>query len=614
MGAAPAPVWPAGGPAPGVGPPEAFVLFATRGGRELALASNLAYEVWLDGRFAGDGAHRCAAGEAPLETWDARGAREVLVRVHWIDPERTVVYLRRAWPDPFLALEDPAAWTCALDASTRASGAKAASQLPRQNVVASPPAPGELLPLAPARLAREWRLADPGIRRARAVPVALRPIARREGAADAPFDPCAGDDLSERPAAWAEGELPRGVVCTTFDLGAIALHRVEVGPTAGPVALCWGEVPRFEATWATSNRGDVGLVDAVAAGPGGAPFGWRGGRYLHVLHQAPDPPPLAAWRREYPLDWRALPAPADPRDAEILAACRANLVACTDGGLVDTCWRERAQWTGDLRASAAALRALATNDEPVALALRQIATSYDEPAAMVQAVWPASLPFDKPLFIPGYHLAFCLTAVEHGLERLPPAVAGLPARSLAAWRERYLGADGLLDGYPWGCWWFVDWDVERRPPETMVGADAVTHAWFHQASRALGLPGLDPAGFEAAFWTGRAFALDRGGGESPQATAAALLAFPDSPRREAALDWLQAEEAAGGLARRVTPYFGWFVAAALALRSREAMLGFVRGFYGPRAARWGTIPEKTHDDASLAHGWSVGVAALLVSP
>jgi hypothetical protein len=47
-----------------------------------------------------------------------------------------------------------------------------------------------------------------------------------------------------------------------------------------------------------------------------------------------------------------------PDDEAIVAACRANLIACVDGGAVDTCWRERAQWTGDLRMSTAALGAL----------------------------------------------------------------------------------------------------------------------------------------------------------------------------------------------------------------------------------------------------------------
>jgi hypothetical protein len=41
------------------------------------------------------------------------------------------------------------------------------------------------------------------------------------------------------------------------------------------------------------------------------------------------------------------------------------------------------------------------------------------------------------------------------------------------------------------------------------------------------------------------------------------------------------------------------------------MLRFVREFYGPIVARHGTIYEKTTDTASLAHGWSVGVAALI---
>lgn len=95
-------LWPADGPRPGAGPPEAFVLFAARGRRTLRLASNLAYEVWLDGRFAGDGGHRCVDGEAPLDAWDATGADEVLLRLHWLDPTRTQVYLRRPRARPAL--------------------------------------------------------------------------------------------------------------------------------------------------------------------------------------------------------------------------------------------------------------------------------------------------------------------------------------------------------------------------------------------------------------------------------------------------------------------------------------------------------------------------------
>lgn len=255
-----------------------------------------------------------------------------------------------------------------------------------------------------------------------------------------------------------------------------------------------------------------------------------------------------------------------------------------------------------------ALRALATNDEPVALALRQLAASYVEDAAMVQAVGPASPP-RVPLFIPGYHPAFCLAVAEHGPARLPD-VAALARRSLARWTERY-ARGGLLEGFPESSWWFVDWDPERGAPTQRAPglADAVTTAWFHEACAAHGVPSpVDASAFDAAFWTGTAYRLERPDGpDSPQATAAAVCAFPGSPRAPAALDWLLAEQAAG----RVTPYFGLFVARALGLRSRAHQLAFVREHYGPRAARWGTIPEKTTDGASLAHGWSVGVAALL---
>jgi hypothetical protein len=53
---------------------------------------------------------------------------------------------------------------------------------------------------------------------------------------------------------------------------------------------------------------------------------------------------------------------------------------------------------------------------------------------------------------------------------------------------------------------------------------------------------------------------------------------------------------------------------AFAERSREAALEFVREYYGPIAERWGTIVERTNADYSLAHGWSVAVAALAVRP
>lgn len=624
-------VWPREGPRPGSGPPEDFVLFETDGGRELTLASNCPYEVWLDGVFAGDGGHRSVAGEAPRDSWpSAREARRVTVRVHWIDGERTTLYVRRAHADPFLAVEEAAAWTAHRDASIVATPTKASGQLPRQNVASGRPTPGLALALGAASLACDWACVDFGIARPRVVPVAPREIGRLVGdrvpatdgrGAVGAFDPCAASDLAADPIAWSRDGLPRGVACTSLDLGRIALHRVEVDAPRGPCALAWSEVPSFAETWASSNRIDVRLVDAVPAGAvSAAPFGWRGGRYLHVLHRGDAAPVLRVWRREYPLTWREVAA-ADPRDSVILDACRANLVACVDGGLVDTCWRERGQWTGDVRMSAAAVRALTRNDEVVTLALRQIAASYDERTAMVQGVWPASPPGGRPVWIPGYHLAFCLAVSEHGEERVPE-LATLARASLEAWRARY-AKGGLLDGFPDGCWWFVDWDPSRRRPKGVpsspddpagVGApDAVTHAWLEEACCAFGVASpIDAGAFERAFWNGTAYRLRPEGTESPQASAAAVLAYPRSAHAESAVAWLLAQHAAGQIDARCTPYFATFVARAVGTRSADAMRALVRDLYHPRAARWGTIPEKTTDAASLAHGWSVGVAPLLV--
>jgi hypothetical protein len=67
-------------------------------------------------------------------------------------------------------------------------------------------------------------------------------------------------------------------------------------------------------------------------------------------------------RAQYPFKWIADLPDSSGCDA-IVQACKRNLVACVDGGVVDTCWRERAQWTGDARMSGMAMRGLAMNPE-----------------------------------------------------------------------------------------------------------------------------------------------------------------------------------------------------------------------------------------------------------
>ena len=120
--------------------PEQVLLFESAGGRPLTLASNCPYEVWLDGRFAGDGGHRCAPGEAlPADAWpEAASARAIRVRLHWIDPSQTEVFFRCLFDDPFFAELPPAgSWSCSLDETVRPA-AKVCRQLPRQTVTLPP--------------------------------------------------------------------------------------------------------------------------------------------------------------------------------------------------------------------------------------------------------------------------------------------------------------------------------------------------------------------------------------------------------------------------------------------------------------------------------------------
>jgi hypothetical protein len=599
--------------------PEKILIFESCGGRPLTLASNYPYELWLDGHFIGDGGHRCTPGEALADVWEmAAEASTIQVRLHWIDPSQTDVLYRCLFNDPFFAeLPASAPWTCFIDDSVKFA-AQCSAQLPRQNILLPHNLLSkELVALQPASLSQPWKILTPPIKRSRYIPVQLQLVHSHSlpTQVEGNFQP----ESSENLALYVREQRPCSLQCDTYDLGQIALHRFAIETKESSCILYYSEVSKFEELDNTRFRAKVHLADAIIGIQGAKPFGTRGCRYVHVLYPAivTTKPSIQAWRREYPLQWKPIQlASNSAASAAIIDACRANLTACIDGGAVDTCWRERAQWTGDLRMSALALRSLTHNLEVIDLALHQIAQSYNPDTGLVKAVWPVLHP-GEGFQIPQFHLAFCLTALEHdpALQR-DPLVRQVVHNSFLAWQRYYL-RDGLVQGMQG--WHFTDWDstdpaAAGRDETIDLLPHAVCNAWWNEWCSLIAPDRMvKPEDYDRTFWMGQAYALTANKSrDSPHATAAALNSSVSRNHRQDSLNYLEGEIAMGKLASRVTPYFSYFVALALRNISKARTLTFIEKFYEPIARTYGSIYEKTSDDASLAHGWSIGIASLLV--
>jgi hypothetical protein len=558
-------------------------------------------------------------GEVLADAWpECAQAVRVVVKVRWIDPGRTECLHRDVFADAFIHFS-AGTWTIARDASL-SFRAKYSGQLPRQCVVRASSGPDGLAPQEPTAFdMHNWRVVPSPLKRARFVDVPLTsadPLALHVAGRWAPER--AEDVGAHLRDVVFRGRQAEGMLFgETYDLGAIALHRFELDAKGSACALVYSEVPRFDDNWRTRSRSKVSLVDAVAGdAPNAALFGVRGCRYVHVLSASEERPVLRAQRREYPLTWRTVNV--EPGLERVVDACRANLVACVDGGIVDTCWRERAQWTGDLRMSSIALRALCDNAEVTENALHQVAQSYDAARAMVKGVSPVHNS-THDLFIPQFHLAFCHAVLEHRARAgasVPRDLVDVVRATTVQWRSQLRHVrDGLVQHIPG--WSFTDWDPEDERHEgknTPEAPNAVVNAWWLDLCARLDVPsGVTAEAFDAAFKRDVGYGLFANDGRS-SIHASAVAATCGAGDSDHALAHLDAAHARGDISRRVTPYFAYFVALAFAERSREDALRFARDHYGPIAQRWGTIVERTNSDYSLAHGWSVAIAALSLRP
>ena len=591
---------------------------------KLQLVSNYPYEIFVNKVFLGDGGVRCPNKEAYIDTWDlVPGAdKNVLVRLHWMSAKLTSVFHRCLFTDPFLGFETHHEnWTCRMDLSVKFM-AKINSQLPCQNLIINDlfsKLGNEFLDIEEIDRSY-WNIIPLPIKRVKYILIEnlekkiVKKIKLRKQKDKARVD---YKDLHTHVV----DQRPHDMFCTTYDLGTIALYRFEV-EKAVDLIFSYTEVSDFETAFLTPNRRKVHMADGFSSPYLSYPFGQRGCRYLHVISKTENPGvKIRVFRREYPLDFvKTRPLPNSTLES-ILSACRNNLLACTDGGIVDTCWRERAQWTGDAYISTMALKSLTNNPEVGSFVLGQIAMSYNPKTGLVGGCTPAKT-VDYRLEMPTYHLAFCLAYTETGLGG--DLVKSVVKKSMRFWRDKYI-KEGILTGL--NGWNFVDWDFTNEhvvgKQNTVLEPNAVCHAWYQKVCDGLKIPsGLDKKKFISNFYTGRGFCLmaaEKGkNDDNIHATAAVLVGggnlIGDEERVNAEL-YLEKQIKLGNVSKCVTPYYAYFIAKALSLSSVNAQdktFKFIEDYYGEMVKKYGTIQEKVSDGASLAHGWSVGVASLLV--
>ncbi|AYV84522.1 MAG: alpha-L-rhamnosidase [Hyperionvirus sp.] len=587
-------------------PDEAIFLFKNnvKNRETISFASNYPYEVYLDDNYYSDGGFRCPDREAYIDTIkDFKG--EITIRMHWMNAKSSNIWNRCLFNDPFFAHDEKTKnWTCELDSVTMM--AKPNSQLPRQNLLIPT---GPYAPLMLESVVRNWNLIPLPILAPKFIPIQLKKFNEQI------LDKLTDNDTVKDLLLFATQQRPYPMKVVTYDLGYIALHRFEIENNSNSmIILAYSEVESFDKAWATKNRAKVHLADASTYNGISRLFGCRGCRYVHVISSLDNIDyKINVFRREYPFDWNEFELPRE--QAMIIDACKNNLIACTDGGIVDTCWRERAQWVGDARMSIMALDKLTKNKEIGQFVLGQISKSYRD--GYVSGVTPTK---NTKYFckMPPYHLAFCLTVIESKCS--DPFVTNLVKQSMEYWKENFVGADGLLTGLTG--WNFIDWDFTNRSTcgwvdgEQGVGIqlpNAVCHAWFLEICDHLKIPhGISMPNFLATFYTGEGFSLLPNTPSNIHATAAILSSGLNITESMKESSYKYLNKMRPEFKKCMTPYFAYFVAKAYMLLNRDLGVKFIEEYYLDIVKKHGTIQEKCNDEASLAHGWSVGIAALLV--
>ncbi len=226
-------------------------------------------------------------------------------------------------------------------------------------------------------------------------------------------------------------------------------------------------------------------------------FVWRSFRHLKLrLHHCFEPVRIHAVRArtyEYPFENRGDFTGTDDRLTRTFEMCRNTIQLCCGDSMVDTPWREQAQWVGDVSAvTIGGVHACFGDVLLPAKFLRQ-AEANPLPSGILQMITTGSV--DRERNIPDYSLWWTLALWDHylftGDRPLLEAMYPAALRVIGAF-ARHTNAQGLIQDMPG--WVFVDWAfIDRR------GQCAALNALFYGAMgtvRSMAEQVGDPASIE----------------------------------------------------------------------------------------------------------------------
>lgn len=589
---------------------EIIYLLKSTNRTSLSLSSNFPYELWINNKFVASGGYRCTDTDIYIDTWPNLSPNDnITIRYQWLNSNTCNVWHRRIFPVAvFVDMISFYPWTLSIDPSIK-FGDKICAQLPHQNIISA---------------STENKIIT--MNTLDKCPYVIKPL---------PVHPCEYIDVI--PKLISQKRLssvhPNFKTITsslwsqdmkfkydTYDLGYIALHRFEADTKDHGIVLYYGEVSKLEDLLTPSNRKKVKLADAISKYVNcGAPFGTRGCRYVNVIYpiNSKYTSQLRVQRYQYPFTWSNIKI--SPKCENIVNACKNNLIACVDGGVVDTCWRERAQWTGDARISLMALKYLTTNTEVIEFVLDQISQSYDDYTGMVQGAYPIKKP-GRDCEMPTYHLAFCYAVIEHygrDIKLQNTRAYNVMISSLNIWKQKYL-KNNIINGVPG--WYFLDWDnsselVSDWKRTGVKQPHSVCNAMYYDICNILKIDsGININIFNELFcWKSHAYTINSGNEPNLHATAI-ILSLESFINTSIGVEYMinVIDNDFNMIRNRVTAYYAYFIAKALQRHVPERVIPFIKKYYDPIADVYGTIYEKTNANSSMAHGWSIGIASLIV--